>query len=110
MAAVVGATNPAAAPAASSDDEKDASSCEPDELTGGSGTGKATAHRPKDAGIGLASVDAILRSPTSKEPMIIKRSDLGDVNPTEAVLTGGWLPVPALLQGLTVVNKVIFSG
>ena len=108
MAAVEDATNPAGAPAAPSDDDKEASSCEPDELTGGSGTGNASVREPKDVGIGLSSAEWILRSPNSKEPVIIRRSDLTDVNQTEAVLTGGLLLTPVLLQGLTVVGSIKF--
>ena len=105
MAMVVDATISEAAPAAASDDEQDASSGDPDELTGGSDTGNADVQRAKDAGIGLDSEHWIMRSPTSKEPVIIKRSDVGDEGPTEAVLTGGFLIGPALLVGLTVIHK-----
>ena len=109
MAAVEDATSPAGAPAAPSDDDKEASSCEPDELTGGSGTGNASVREPKDVGIGLSSAEWILRSPNSKEPVIIRRADLTGVSETEAVLTGGLLLTPVLLQDLTVVDDIKFT-
>jgi hypothetical protein len=109
MAAVEDATNPAAALAAPSDDEEEPSSCEPEELTGGSGAGNASVRKPTDVGIGLSSAECILRSPNSKEPVIIRRSDLTGVSETEAVLTGGLLLTPALLQDLTVVDDIKFT-
>ena len=99
-----------ATPAAASDDEQDAASGDPDELTGGSDTGNADVQRTKDAGIGLDLEHWILRSPTSKEPVIIKRSDVGGEGPTEVVLTGGFLVAPALLVGLTVTQHRKFIG
>ena len=108
MAAVEDATEPAAALAAPSDDEEDPPSCEHEELTGGSGAGNASVRKPTEAGIGLSSAESILRSPNSKEPVIIRRADLTGESETEAVLTGGLLLTPVLLQGLTVVGSIKF--
>ena len=103
--AIDDATIPTDAPAVSSDDDEGSSSGDPDELADGSGAVIAIAREPKVVGIGLDPADAILRSPRSKDPVTISRSNLTDVYGTEAVLTGGWLTMPAILQGLTVVQN-----
>ena len=106
--AIVDATIPPVASAGSSDDDEGSSSGDPDELTGGSGAVIAIAREPKVVGIGLDPADAILRSPRSKDPVIISRSNLTDVYGTEAVLTGGWLDEPTLLPDITIVKSKKF--
>jgi len=103
--AIVDATIPPVASAGSSDDDEGSSSGDPDELTGGSGAVIAIAREPKVVGIGLDPADAILRSPRSKDPVVISRSNLTGACGTEAVLTGGWLNQPALLQDICTVNS-----
>ena len=109
MSAVVEETLPAGAAASSSDDNESSSCDEPDVLTGGSGVVTAGVRSPKPVGLGLDHLHAILRSPNSKDPVIIRRSDVGGLNDTEDVLTGGMLEAPVMLpETVTITGRRFF--